>query len=53
MHRISQKILDAAAVERKYGVAPRFIPDFSPWSATPPTAIPESRASARWAPRAS
>jgi 5'-3' exonuclease len=28
MHRISQKILDAAAVERKYGVPPRFIPDF-------------------------
>jgi 5'-3' exonuclease len=28
VHRISQKILDAAAVERKYGVPPRFIPDF-------------------------
>lgn len=28
IHRISQKILDAAAVERKYGVPPRFIPDF-------------------------
>ena len=26
--RTSQKILDAGAVERKYGVAPRFIPDF-------------------------
>jgi 5'-3' exonuclease len=28
VHRISQRILDAAAVERKYGVPPRFIPDF-------------------------
>ena len=27
VHRISQRILDAAAVEQKYGVAPRFIPD--------------------------
>jgi len=27
IHRISQKILDAAAIERKFGVAPRFIPD--------------------------
>ncbi|MFL6574062.1 MAG: 5'-3' exonuclease H3TH domain-containing protein [Burkholderiales bacterium] len=26
--RTSQRILDAGAVERKYGVAPRFIPDF-------------------------
>jgi 5'-3' exonuclease len=28
VHRISQRILDAAAVEQKYGVEPRFIPDF-------------------------
>jgi len=28
VHRISQRILDAAAVERKYGVPPRFMPDF-------------------------
>jgi 5'-3' exonuclease len=28
IHRISQTILDAAAVERKYGVPPCFIPDF-------------------------
>jgi 5'-3' exonuclease len=27
VHRVSQKILDAAAVERKFGVPPRFIPD--------------------------
>ena len=27
VHRISQRILDAAAVEQKYGVEPRFIPD--------------------------
>jgi 5'-3' exonuclease len=28
VHRISQRILDAPAVEQKYGVEPRFIPDF-------------------------
>jgi len=28
VHRISQRILDATAVEQKYGVEPRFIPDF-------------------------
>jgi 5'-3' exonuclease len=28
VHRISQRILDAAAVELKYGVPPRFMPDF-------------------------
>ena len=28
IHRISQKILDAAAVERKYGVPPHFMADF-------------------------
>jgi hypothetical protein len=53
MDRRAKAIRNAAAVREKFGVDPALIPTISRWSATRPTAIPGSTASARLAPRAS